>query len=548
MKLAPLQRARVVAGAAGLDRLVSQVNVMEVPDILPWVKPGQLLLTTAYPLRDERAALSALVPGLAERGLAGFAIKPARYIEAIPPVMVEAAERLAFPLIELPPEASFDEVINAVLGSILNIQAVRLERSAAIHDRFTRIVLSGGGLREIAQTLAELIERPAAILDPDGAVLATSSGARTAPPPSPPHHAYHGAPSPHGIAMERGSPPATREFSPPLPLVGEGAGGWGGQAVQPIQVDGEQHGSIVVLAEDGELGEEALVAVQHAATVAALRLVQARGLAEADRRFQAVCLEELVAGHVVDRGVLRERALAFGWDLTAPRAVLVAELTELDGRRFSQLAGTPEEGRAWHRLADAVTAALGRGAIVWQRSAGVAALVAPGPADRNALLDAATALQVEAARRLPGSVVAVGIGRTCADPLDLAASHREALRALAVGRRTRGAGHVSRFEDLGLDRLLAGCADDELTAFRDATLGRLLAHDATHGSELVRTLEAFLASGCNAARAAQALYVHYNTLRHRLGTIEQVLGQDLADADARLSLALALRVLRMLPR
>ena len=73
----------------------------------------------------------------------------------------------------------------------------------------------------------------------------------------------------------------------------------------PIQVDGEQHGSIVVLAEDGELGEEALVAVQHAATVAALRLVQARGLAEADRRFQAVCLEELVAGHVVDRGVLR---------------------------------------------------------------------------------------------------------------------------------------------------------------------------------------------------------------------------------------------------
>ena len=145
-------------------------------------------------------------------------------------------------------------------------------------------------------------------------------------------------------------------------------------------------------------------------------------------------------------------------------------------------------------------------------------------------------------------MVAVGIGRTCADPLDLAASHREALRALAVGRRTRGAGHVSLFEDLGLDRLLAGCSDDELTAFRDATLGRLLAHDAAHQSELVRTLEAFLAAGGNAARAAQALYVHYNTLRHRLGTIEQVLGLDLDDADARLSLALALRVLRMLPR
>src|SRR3954452_16200453 len=98
LRLGPLQRARVVAGAAGLDRLVAQVNVMEVPDILPWVKPQQLLLTTTYPLRDESAALEDLVPGLAERGLAGLAIKPARYIDAIPPVMIEAADRLGFPL------------------------------------------------------------------------------------------------------------------------------------------------------------------------------------------------------------------------------------------------------------------------------------------------------------------------------------------------------------------------------------------------------------------------------------------------------------------
>jgi purine catabolism regulator len=441
-------------------------------------------------------------------------------------MMVEAAERLAFPLIELPPEASFDEVINAVLGSILNAQAVRLERSAAIHDRFTRIVLGGGGLREIAETLAELIEHPAAILDPDGAVLAASSDARA-----------------YTLSSELWT--GLRGPTQPSPCEGEG---WVGVSLTPIQVDGEQHGSIVVFAADGEPGEDALVAVEQAATVAALRLVQARGIAEADRRFQAVCLEELVAGHVVDRGVLHERALAFGWDLTAPRAALVAELTELDGRRFSQLAGTPEEGQAWHRLAEAVTSALGRGTIVWQRSAGVAALVAPGRRGRDALVEAAVALQAEAARRLPGSVVAVGIGRTCADPLELAVSHREALRALAVGSRTRGAGHVSLFEDLGLDRLLAGCSDGELTAFRDATLGTLLAYDAAHQSELVRTLETFLASGGNAARTAQALFVHYNTLRHRLATIEQVLALDLGDADARLSLGLGLRVLRMLPR
>jgi len=178
----------------------------------------------------------------------------------------------------------------------------------------------------------------------------------------------------------------------------------------------------------------------------------------------------------------------------------------------------------------------------------VAALVAPGRCGRDALVAAAAALQAEAGRRLPGSVVAVGIGRTCTDPFDLAASHREALRALAVGGRTRGPGHVSLFEDLGLDRLLAGCSDAELAAFRDGALGKLLAYDAAHGAELVRTLDAFLACSGNGAKAAQALFVHYNTLRQRLAVAEQVLGADLDDAEARLSLGLALRVLRMLPR
>ena len=80
----PLAQARVVGGRGGLHRAVRAVNVMEVPDILEWVQADELLLTTAYPLRDDRLALDALVPRLAGRGLAGIAIKPARYIDAIP--------------------------------------------------------------------------------------------------------------------------------------------------------------------------------------------------------------------------------------------------------------------------------------------------------------------------------------------------------------------------------------------------------------------------------------------------------------------------------
>ena len=89
LALPALRNARVLAGAAGLGHAVRYVNVMEVPDIIDWVKPDELLLTTAYPLRDDRAGLADLVPRLAERGLAGLAVKPARYLDAVPQVMLD---------------------------------------------------------------------------------------------------------------------------------------------------------------------------------------------------------------------------------------------------------------------------------------------------------------------------------------------------------------------------------------------------------------------------------------------------------------------------
>lgn len=508
LELPPLQHARVLAGMAGLERRVRHVNVMEVPDILPWVQSDELLLTTAYPLRDDRAALGSLVPELAARGLAGIAVKPDRYLGEIPPVMLNAADACGFPLIELPPESSFNEIISAVLSVILNEQSLRLQRAAEIHDRFTRIVLGGGGLREIAQTLAELVERQVLIIDQHGEVL-TGSGE---------------------LGIER---------IPVDEVAHENQGQWmsisvgdGPATLQPIMVDGEPYGAIVALAAATTLSTDDLEALQFAATVAALRQVQARALVEDDRRFQAVCLEELVSGHLTDRSVLSERAAAFGWDLALPRAVLLAQAESSTG-------GDAATVRA---LADAARAALGGGSIVWERSTQAAALLVPRTADPEALMEAATSLRREAARRLPTTPVSIGIGRLREDPLELRESHAEARRALEVGR-WRNPGEVVIFERMGLDRLLASVSDLELSAFRDTMIEPLAAYDRARRANLVDTLEAYVATR-NAAEAARRLYVHYNTVRSRLARIEELIGPFLADTERLTGLAVALHIHR----
>ncbi len=501
LRLEPFASARVVGGHAGLGRPVRAVNVMEVPDILDWVRADELLLTTAYPIRDDPVALDALVPRLAERGLAGIAVKPARYIKSIPPAMIEAAERYGFPVIELPGAASFNEIIQAVLTVILNAQAARLERSAAIHDRFTNIVLSGGGLRQIAEALAEFVDRPVSIVDAQGSVQWRTVG-----------------------DGPWAADPDARVIQ------------------QPIQVRARALRRDHRRRSGRRSRSDPLEAIEYAATVAALRQVQARAVAEADRRFQAVCLEELVTGHVTDRSVLMERATAFDWDLATTRSVLLAEIEATAEGSAASLAGTAREAAVRARLADAVRASLGPSAIVWERSREIGALVRV--ADAADAKEAGTAVQEEAARRLPEVTVGVGIGRPSPDPLELHASYTEARRALTIGRWGHGPGRLTVFEDLGLDRLLVNVASSEVSAFCDETLGPLEAHDAVRGTNLVATLETFLATR-NAAVAARELYIHYNTLRNRLAKIEEIIGPVFSDSDRCIGLALALRLRRL---
>jgi PucR family transcriptional regulator, purine catabolism regulatory protein len=509
LTLAPLGTARLVAGAAGVDRIVRSVNVMEVPDILPWVKPDELLVTTAYPLREDPDALTRLVPRLDEHGLAGVAIKPTRYISTIPEAMLAEADRLAFPVIELPPEASFNEIIGAVLGLILDRQAVRLRRAAEIHDRFTAIVLSGGGLRQIADALAESIGMPVAIVDGQGGELARSAGY---------DGEIEGAEEADDVAGED-------------------------RVRQAIVVGAERHGTILGTGRAADLGDDELEALDYAATVAALRLVQARAVAEADRRFQAVCLEELATGHVTDRAALMERSAAFGWDLSMPRAVLVAELHELDGRPAAQLAGSSEELVVRHRLYETARLVLGPAAIVWERSAGIAALVPMTRHGREAVRAAAQEIQAETHRRQPGATVDIGVGRASADPLRLDVSYREARGAVAVMGWSRGHGAVSLFEEQQLDRLLFNMPEAERASFVETTIGTLVAHDARNRTNLVETLDAYLASR-RVAAAARDLYVHPNTLANRLERIADIVGPFVGDPDRCLTLGLALRLRR----
>jgi purine catabolism regulator len=141
---------------------------------------------------------------------------------------------------------------------------------------------------------------------------------------------------------------------------------------------------------------------------------------------------------------------------------------------------------------------------------------------------------------------ATGVSRVVEDPEQIPEAYEQARRAVHVGRQLHGTGAVAHFDTLGTFRLLSLVRDPaELRGFVSETLGELATQDDQEAADLRRTLQVLLDTNLNVAEAARRLFVHYNTLRYRIGKLERMLGPFASDPDLRLDLALALKVLQM---
>ncbi|MEV4807480.1 PucR family transcriptional regulator ligand-binding domain-containing protein [Nonomuraea sp. NPDC049421] len=503
-----LADARLIAGESGLGRIVQRLNVMEVPDILAWVKPHELLLTTGYPLRNTPQSLGRLVADLDERGLAALAIKLGRYVDELPDEMAEQADRLGFPLILLPNDVGFDDILNQVLTDILNRQAAVLARAEEAHRALVQVVLAGGGLNEVTAEVAQLLDVSVAAVDGTGRVLATAGPAE------------HVAVLRESIAHE--GPPAA-----PSPGLARSF------AAVPVLAGGHHHGRIVAYSQSGAIRDSDVGILERAATVAALVVTRQEAVNAVESKYRADFLRDVLTGRAGTAERVTSRARAFGWNLARPVTVLVAEL-DPDG----------DERSAQDRLVACWTAAIRRhdpqGAVAGFSHEVVAVVDASLDAARVAK-DAASAFA-----DVPPATFSTGTSRPSPGAETLPEAYSQALKAARVGRQLHGPGAVAHFDQLGVYRLLSLVNDtDELHAFVRETLGPLASDDDAENADLRRTLQVLLETNLNVAETARRLHFHYNTLRYRIGKLERLLGNFTDDPHLRLNLTLALHVLRM---
>jgi len=473
----PATLARPVAGAETVEA--------DRPEEL--TARDHIMLTTGVRLRGNPELQRQLVVESEARGVAALGFGVGLVFRSTPRALLEEARARDFPVFEVPFEVPFRDIITFINRSYLSDDFYSLKRTVALQNTL---------LGAMGETRPEegLVRRLATIVG--GAVLFRPGGAVVA----------DAGVVPVAVIWDEISHQGGR----PALFQADGLE----VSASPILVEGDVR---FWLALAGRPGEVTSVLVGPVVEVAErlLRLVDlARDVRVMEERVRRAELLNDLLDEQRAREVSPERLELFGFGKGPWRVALLAvgpghdEALRLIGNAAAST-GTP------HLLG------LHQGHV---------ALVLEGD---GGLLEAwAATLTAE------GLPVRAALGRAVDTPARLVDSGCDARLALDFLTRTGAAvGRVLRFEDFELiDVLLSAAGPAELRARVDLVLDPLRDHP-----QLLETLMAYLSADQNVNVAAEALHVHPNSLRYRLGRVEELLGRSLRSPATMADLYVALR-------
>jgi purine catabolism regulator len=491
----------LVAGKRAAKRQIRWVHVSELPDPTPWLKGGEVLLTTGMGVGKTAAQQRAYVRRLADAGLAALGFGLGFSYSKVPKAVVDAAEEHGFPVLEVPYPVPFIAITEAVFTRLVAEQFDVLQRAVDAQHHMTRAVLEGEGVEGIARSLARSLDGWVLLLDLHGLPLAATS------------RAARGRAQRIWAELQESRPDGTG-YS--LTLVDQGHHVW----VQPVGAHGRVE-AFLALGKPKALAQLDRIVSGHALSLFAIELSKSRAVAEAERRLRGDFFDALVSGRTTASEALRGLS-RFGFGREATVQVL-----SLEGPDPAELAYAAED----------VLSRGGAAYLISPHDGGVHVLVPAGSREDHEVL------RKEVEQRTAGPVRA-GAG-SAGPPLETARGLRESRYALQVCRLEGW--DSAGFEDLGTYRLLLSMAEpDALRAFADALLAPLDVYDGEQGGDLIPSLRSFLQHNSRWEAAAAELYVHRHTLRYRMRKVEELTGRDLGSSFDRMEFWLAIRARELL--
>ncbi|QJD85919.1 PucR family transcriptional regulator [Cohnella herbarum] len=534
LQIPVFHEAKMVAGHKGSSNTVTSVNMMDAPDIIDFLKPEELLLTTAFAVKDQPEALETLVSLMAGNGCAGLGIKTKRFLSEIPINVLKLADRLSFPIIELPLDQALGEMLGQSLSFVLEKKTEELRFALEMHQSFSRMAMNGKGLTEIIDSLATLLECPVLLLDRK---------------PEPLSYSVHFGHPPYQMIIPTilrfylehpDLDPVVRQFclldpTPMRPIE---------IIAYPINTDRHQ-GSLLVLNPLLKSIPLPRLVVEQVANIIGFEMMKRQAVKERSRRYKNEFFSDLIEGRVASDQEIINRGKNYGLLNSSPYICVVAKEDQTTDH-FPY--------RIEHRSAEDIYAKrdylyaqlkyeftkLGLPFVMFTKNDLIVLLFSSQRTESSeeALLKRISTAQEQLYQRL-SIPVSFGVGTPVEQLIDIPLTYSQAFDALQSGFLANMRMFVQSYRAKETVDLLRLINNEDLIEFWRDSFKELLKKEDKEKEDLMKTLRVYLDNQCQIAETAKQLYIHRNTVIYRLDKCEQLTNRHLRDPSDSLRLRIA---------
>lgn len=516
------QHAELVAGTRGVNRPLRWVHILERPDFVSFLNGGELILSTGVGFGEDTEKRVTYLQDLITRKAVGLCIELGQHFPMIPDDMMELANHLDFPLVVFHQPVRFVDLTLELHESLINQHMYSLRKLESYSRDIQKLTLHGQGIPKLLQHLHLEVQTQVFFMSLDGPSFFA---------PSMPQTVQNELIELFSTLRQNGT--IQDEQNGIVPIAEKKQ-----IMYQPITAMGHVLGFLGIVLYEREPNDLLQLTADYTATAMAQILLRRMFAEERAYDEQSRLIDDLLQDRYTDEDYIRSMLGIQGKQVTPRYVAVILNLL------VSSLSYEDERGVPFYDLFGIFRSIMSRhGFRVLMRSKGNRLFLflieqKSTPSLRKQVEKVLKELDKSTKRTLGQEVeITFGVSRPSTRYVEAKRYFSEAENILANQH------HFTSpfYDDLGIHRLLLTIQDGfVLESFIEDYLGPLLHHDKTYHSQLVHTLRVLLAHQGSKQEAAEQLYIHRQTLYHRMNKISECIGDSFLQPEHRLCLEVAL--------
>lgn len=309
--------------------------------------------------------------------------------------------------------------------------------------------------------------------------------------------------------------------------------------IEPLLIDNERVGALVLFSPDAALGELDQIMLESAKFALSVQMMRSFIRFRFETRTLTEIFLEVIENRWRDEHDIHQRAKRLGINFDIAQQMIIVDFAE----------GMKAAARPPTNLIQNATRVLQRAnlsANVIPIDKGLVCLT-PFEGDPGARKIAKVMRQItdDLSHYLEVEPIVVASSR-CATLPDYPRAWDRSRRMIDIAKTFGRTGPLSN-QDFGpMPILITAVGGEDIRAFVKDSIGMMLGHDREHGTNYIDTLAAYLDESCRAQACADAMDIHVTTLRYRLTRIKELFGVDLDSPERRFAFELAIRLQKVM--